>query len=264
MTRPARLDLELVRRGLASSRAAAQQAIAAGGVTVRGMPAVRPSTMVSPADPIAITPEARRFVSRGGEKLDGALGQLRVEVAGRRWMDAGASTGGFTDCLLQRGAQAVAAVDVGYGQLDWSLRNDDRVVVIERRNVRTMNRDDLPWVPDAVVADLSFVSLAAVMPALAAIASESADFVLLVKPQFEVGRDSVGRSGVVRDPELWRGALNAVVNAARSSELALAACVVSPLKGPAGNIEFFCHFRRGAPEGLAALDIAIADAKVLP
>ena len=245
MSKPARLDAELVRRGLAGSRAEAKRAIEEGNVAVRGVPASRPTTLVSPADPITLASPSARFVSRGGEKLDGALGRLDVRVEGRRWLDAGASTGGFTDRLLQGGAAAVAAADVGYGQLDWRLRNDPRVVVLERLNVRTLSAGDLPWPPEAVVADLSFISLRLVLPALVGAAGKNADFVLLVKPQFEVGRDAIGKGGVVRDPALWLDSMARVTGAARGLGMTLLAAVPSHLPGPAGNREFFLHLGPG-------------------
>jgi 23S rRNA (cytidine1920-2'-O)/16S rRNA (cytidine1409-2'-O)-methyltransferase len=257
LAKTSRLDAELVRRGLSPSRGQARRAIEAGKVLVRGIPAARATTLVSASDPIEIEGPRARFVSRGGDKLDGALARLDVTVEGRRWLDAGASTGGFTDRLLQGGAAAVVAVDVGYGQLAWGLRNHDRVVVLERRNVRHLAPDDLPWEPDGVVADLSFISLDLVLPALVSVACSDADYVLLVKPQFEVGKESVGKGGVVRDPSLWRAALGRVVQAGRGLELGLAGVVPSEPPGPAGNREFFVHMRRGAPEGDDAIRAAI-------
>jgi 23S rRNA (cytidine1920-2'-O)/16S rRNA (cytidine1409-2'-O)-methyltransferase len=214
---------------------------------------------VSPDDPIALVGDARRFVSRGGDKLDGALDRLDLTVAGKRWLDAGASTGGFTDRLLQGGAEAVCAVDVGYGQLDWKLRNDERVVVMERTNVRELERDALPWVPDGVVADLSFISLSLVLPALRRVASETADHVLMVKPQFEVGKDQVGKGGVVRDPTLWRSAVLGVVATAEALGLGLVDAAPSEVPGPAGNREFFIQLRAGATSDRAAVDRAVAE-----
>ncbi|HEX2195432.1 MAG TPA: TlyA family RNA methyltransferase [Actinomycetota bacterium] len=259
MSKPARLDAELVRRGLAGSRAEAKTAIEQGKVAVRGVPASRATTLVSPADPITLSAPAARFVSRGGEKLDGALARLDVEVAGRRWLDAGASTGGFTDRLLQGGAAAVVAADVGYGQLDWRLRNDERVVVIERLNLRELTRDRLPWPPEGVVADLSFISLRLVLPALVGAALEAADFVVLVKPQFEVGRDGVGKGGVVRDPGLWAASMRGVADAAAALGLAVAGAVPSPVPGPAGNREFFLHLRAGGNAGDDAIVAAASE-----
>ena len=254
MSKPARLDAELVRRGLAGSRAEAKSAIEQGKVAVRGVPAARATTLVSPADPITLTAPAARFVSRGGDKLDGALARLDVTVAGRRWLDAGASTGGFTDRLLQGGAVAVVAADVGYGQLDWSLRNDERVTVLERLNLRDLTANHLPWRPEGVVADLSFISLRLVLPALVAVSEEEADFVVMVKPQFEVGRAAVGKGGVVRDPELWIEAMRGVAGAGRDLGLGLAGAAPSGLPGPAGNREFFLHLRRRAGAGDDILD----------
>jgi 23S rRNA (cytidine1920-2'-O)/16S rRNA (cytidine1409-2'-O)-methyltransferase len=172
-----------------------------------------------------------------------------VDVRGRRGLDAGASTGGFTDCLLRRGAAAVVAVDVGYGQLDWTLRGDARVTLMERTNVRTLEPDVLPFVPDLVVADLSFISLETVLPALARVAAPGARFVLLVKPQFEVGRGEVGRGGVVRDPNGWRSALLRVAEAAAGLGLGAFDVMASPLLGPAGNAEFLLTATRGGPAG---------------
>jgi 23S rRNA (cytidine1920-2'-O)/16S rRNA (cytidine1409-2'-O)-methyltransferase len=214
---------------------------------------------VSPDDPIAIDAPEKGFVSRGGHKLDHALARLDVTVAARRWLDAGASTGGFTDRLLQGGASAVIAVDVGYGQLDWGLRTDDRVVVLERTNVRHLTPDDLPWAPDGVAADVSFISLELVIPSLVSVASPDADYVLLVKPQFEVGKESVGKGGVVRDPSLWRAALERVVGSGRRLELGLIGAAPSEPRGPAGNREFFVHMRRGAREQDDAIQAVIQE-----
>lgn len=250
MTKPVRLDVELVRRGMARSRTDAKTAVERGLVLVRGLPAQRVTTMVTAADPISLKGDGPRFVSRGGDKLDGALSRLHVEVAGRIWLDVGASTGGFTDRLLQGGAARVIAVDVGYGQLDWKLRNDERVHVIERTNVRHLTPRSLPVVPSGVTADLSFISLTVVLPALVACVEDDADHLLMVKPQFEVGKDLVGRGGVVRDPELWRAAIEKVVDTAGTLGVGLVGATASDLPGPAGNREFFVHLRRGgAPTG---------------
>ncbi|MDQ3986573.1 MAG: TlyA family RNA methyltransferase [Actinomycetota bacterium] len=260
VTKRLRLDAELVRRGLSESRASARQAVKDGRVTVRGLPATKADTVVSADIPIAIEGPGRRFVSRGGEKLDAALDRFGISVENRRWLDAGASTGGFTDCLLQRGAAAVAAVDVGYGQFDWSLRNHDRVFLLERTNVRALSRDDLPWIPQGVVADLSFISLRLVLPALRTTADTGADFVLLVKPQFEVGRERVGKGGVVSDPADWSDAVGAVVTGAKTLDLNLVDAAPSALMGPAGNVEFFVHLAEGAPHAPDAIDRAIDEA----
>lgn len=250
MTKPVRLDVELVRRGLARSRSDAKAAIEQGRVLVQGMPAQRLTTMVTESVPISLKPPVSRFVSRGGDKLDGALSRLEVEVAGRTWLDLGASTGGFTDRLLQGGAVSVIAVDVGYGQLDWKLRTDERVHVVERTNARHLTPGILPATPSGVTADLSFISLTVVLPAVVACVAEDADHLLMVKPQFEVGKDSVGRGGVVRDPELWRAAIEKVVDSSARLGLGLVDATASDLAGPAGNREFFVHLRRGAePQG---------------
>lgn len=219
--------------------------------------------LVSPDASVDLAGPPAPYVSRGGEKLAAALARFDVEVAGRDWLDAGASTGGFTDCLLQNGASRVVAVDVGYGQLDWSLRNDARVIVLERTNARSLAPDDLPFAAQGVTADLAFISLEVVLRALRSCAVEDADFVLLVKPQFEAGRDAVGRGGVVRDPTQWRTALGKIVEAGGREGLGLRAAMPSPLRGPAGNVEFFVHLRKdgvlAAHETAEALDAAVAE-----
>ena len=252
MPRHHRLDAELVRRGLVASRTEAKKAIDDGLVMVNGVAATKAATMISSNTPIVLTGPPTRFVSRGGEKLESALDRLSLEVRDRRWLDAGAATGGFTDCLLQRGASQVIAVDVGYGQLAWALRNDPRVTVIERVNVRGLTSEHLPWRPEGIVADLSFISLRVVLPSLVAVAEEDADFLLMVKPQFEVGRADVGKGGVVRDPALWATAVKSVVGRAADLGLGLAGAAASPLPGPAGNREFFVWLRRGTTESRAA------------
>jgi 23S rRNA (cytidine1920-2'-O)/16S rRNA (cytidine1409-2'-O)-methyltransferase len=251
-----RLDAEIVRRGLTTSRTEAQEAIRAGLVTVGGRPATKTSMMVEEAEPLVLATNVRRFVSRGGEKLDAALGRFGVDLAGLGCLDAGASTGGFTDCLLQRGAAWVAAVDVGYGQLAWELRNDPRVTVLERTNVRSLTVEQLPSAPGLVVADLSFISLRTVLPVLSSVSAVAAGFVLLVKPQFESRRQDVGKKGVVRDPEAWRSAITGVAEACEAAGLAPAAVMPSPLLGPAGNVEFLLHAVRGGP--VVELDISSA------
>ena len=259
MPKPSRLDAELVRRGLVRSRSSARRAVEDGRVTVGGFPATKVDALVSPGASVALEGEPSPYVSRGGEKLAAALERFDVAVSGRRWLDAGASTGGFTDCLLQHGAARVAAVDVGYGQLDWTLRNDDRVVVRERTNIRNLAPTDLPFEPEGVTADLSFISLALVLPSLRTCAVDDADFVLLVKPQFEAGREAVTRGGVVRDPRHWRAALERVVTAASGLDLGLRGAIPSPLRGPAGNVEFFVHLAAGGSGGAPELDAAIEE-----
>jgi 23S rRNA (cytidine1920-2'-O)/16S rRNA (cytidine1409-2'-O)-methyltransferase len=245
----ARLDAELVRRGLARSREQAGEMVAAGRVTVAGQRAAKAATQVRRDAPISIADTGEPgYVSRGGHKLAGALavfGPAGLTVAGRACLDAGASTGGFTDVLLRAGAGHVVAADVGYGQLAWSLRTDPRVTVLDRVNVRTLeNVTPVPWL---VVADLSFISLTLVLPALVACAAPDADFVLLVKPQFEVGKGRVGAGGVVRDSADRAGAVCTVAGAAGQLGLGVQGITASPLPGPAGNVEYFLWLRRGAP-----------------
>jgi 23S rRNA (cytidine1920-2'-O)/16S rRNA (cytidine1409-2'-O)-methyltransferase len=244
----------MVRRGLAATPAEAEMAIRSGAVLVGGRPATTSATLVLPAEAISIRRQSRRFVSRGGEKLEAALEAFGIEVRGRSGLDAGASTGGFTDCLLVRGIDRVAAVDVGYGQLDWRLREDPRVTVLDRTNVRDLRPEALPWMPDVVVADLSFISLRAVLPALASCASEGANLVLLVKPQFEAARGEAP-GGVVADPEVWRAVLEAVVGAAAEAGLGARGVRPSPILGPKGNAEFLLWASKGSPVSLQASDI---------
>ncbi|MBI3647764.1 MAG: TlyA family RNA methyltransferase [Actinobacteria bacterium] len=230
---------------MASSRAEAQEAVRAGLVTVGGAPATKPAHLVAPGEALDVRASPRRFVSRGGDKLRSALDRFGVDPSGRDCLDAGASTGGFTDCLLGAGAARVIAVDVGYGQLAWSLRTDPRVIVLERANARDLSPADLPFTPTLVVADLSFISLRLVVPALARVAAPSAEVVLLVKPQFEAGPDEVGRGGVVRDPSVWRLAIEGVASACSSQGLAPVGVMASPVVGPAGNVEFLLLARGG-------------------
>ncbi|MFG1609432.1 TlyA family RNA methyltransferase [Actinoplanes sp. NPDC049265] len=249
MARRARLDAELVRRKLARSREQAAALVAEGRVQVRGTVAHKVAAMIDPADPVLVTGEDPKdeYVSRGGHKLAGALAvfaERGLTVAGRRCLDAGASTGGFTDVLLRGGAAHVAAVDVGYGQLAWPIRTDERVFVLERTNVRTLTPDQIGGPVDLTVADLSFISLRLVLPALAACTAPDGDLTLMVKPQFEVGKDRVGAGGVVRDPGLRAEAVLDVCTAAAELGLGVADVTASPLPGPSGNVEFFVWFRR--------------------
>jgi 23S rRNA (cytidine1920-2'-O)/16S rRNA (cytidine1409-2'-O)-methyltransferase len=250
-----RLDAELVRRGLVPSRAAAREAVDAGMVRIGGAVATKPATMVAIDTPLDLIEGARPFVSRGGGKLDAALTRFDLDPTGRRCLDAGASTGGFTDVLLQRGASAVVAVDVGYGQLAWSVRTDPRVTVIERTNVRDLTLGDLPFAAELVVADLSFISLRLVLSALAGLATPDAAYLLLVKPQFEAGRADVGKGGVVRDPAVWARALEAVIGAGGALGLGARGVMASPLPGPAGNVEFLLHL---GPDSTAGADVHAA------
>jgi 23S rRNA (cytidine1920-2'-O)/16S rRNA (cytidine1409-2'-O)-methyltransferase len=245
-----RLDAELVRRGLARSREHATSLVTAGQVRVGGQAAGKPATQVSPDDPIIVTEGNRpaEYASRGGVKLAGALAVFPgLSVSGRRCLDAGASTGGFTDVLLRAGAAHVIAADVGYGQLAWKLRTDERVTVLDRVNVRQLRPEQVAPAPSVVTADLSFISLTLVLPALVTCASKDADFLLLVKPQFEVGKGHVGAGGVVRDPGLRAKAVIGVAGAAGELGLGVAGITASPLPGPAGNVEYFLWLRRGAP-----------------
>ena len=258
-----RLDAELVRRGLARSREHAAELVSSGRVLVAGQAAGKTATQVGQDEPIAVrdADAGPGYASRGGGKLAGALAAFAgLPVAGRRCLDAGASTGGFTDVLLRAGAAQVVAVDVGYGQLAWALRSDERVTVLDRVNVRHLQPGQVAPPPGLVTADLSFISLSLVLPALAAAAAPDADFVLLVKPQFEVGKGRVGAGGVVRDPALRAGAVTSVAAAAARCGLGVAGITASPLPGPAGNVEYFLWLRRGAPPlDPAQLDQAIAE-----
>ena len=250
MGRMMRLDTELVRRGLARSREQAVELIAAGRVLVAGQVAAKPATQVGQEAAITVQDRSQQpdYASRGGRKLAGALERFTdLAVAGRRCLDAGASTGGFTDVLLRAGAEHVVAADVGYGQLAWPLRGDPRVTVLDRVNVRQLTPEQVAPAPALVTADLSFISLTLVLPALAACAAPDADFVLLVKPQFEVGKGNVGAGGVVRDQAQRAATVTSVAAAAAAIGLGVRGVTASPLPGPAGNVEYFLWLRRGAP-----------------
>ena len=260
MARRTRLDTELVRRGLARSRAQAADLISSGQVVVAGQAAAKAATQVGLDAPITVqrADAGPDYASRGGRKLAGALATFAdLRIGGRRCLDAGASTGGFTDVLLRAGAAHVVAVDVGYGQLAWKLRSDPRVTVLDRVNVRNLQPEQVAPPPELVTADLSFISLTQVLPALVACAAADADQVLLVKPQFEVGKGQVGAGGVVRDPQLRASAVEAVAGAAFGLGLGVRGVVASPLPGPSGNVEYFLWLAPGAPQ-LAAADLAHA------
>ena len=252
-----RLDNLLSQRGVFPSRSRAAASVLAGDVLL--LPgrdrAQKPGQLVDENVQVEIA-QRPQFVSRGGVKLANALAALPVAVAGRLALDVGASTGGFTDCLLQRGAAQVVAVDVAYGELDWRLRSDPRVTVIERRNARTLAPEDLPYRPDLIVIDVSFISLSKVLPAVLACAAQRYDCLALVKPQFEVGRSQVGKGGVVRDPELRRGALVGVGEAAAELGTAVLGYVSSGLPGPKGNRETFVWLAEEGRGGLADLELA--------
>ncbi|MEU9126006.1 TlyA family RNA methyltransferase [Streptomyces sp. NPDC048506] len=259
-----RLDAELVRRKLARSREHASQLIAAGRVTVGGATATKPATQVETSAALVVRADDSDpdYVSRGGHKLAGAFAAfvprgLRIE--GRRALDAGASTGGFTDVLLRAGAGHVVAVDVGYGQLAWSLQSDERVTVKDRTNVRELTLEQIDGQPvDLIVGDLSFIPLGLVLPALVGCAAPDADLVLMVKPQFEVGKERLGSGGVVRSAALRAEAVRAVASRAAELGLGVLGVVASPLPGPSGNVEYFLWLRAGAP----ALDPADVDRAV--
>lgn len=263
-----RLDVELVRRGLVTSRAEAHEALDAGLVTVAGASVTKAATLVAADQALALARPPRPFVSRGGGKLAAALERFDVDPAGRSCLDAGASTGGFTDCLLRAGARQVVAVDVGYGQLAWELRSDPRVLVLERTNIRDVTPGSVPFTPDLVVGDLSFISLRLVLSTLARVAAPIADMVVLVKPQFEAGRADIGKRGVVGDPRVWRRAVEGVIAEAARLGIEASGLMASPLPGPAGNVEFLLHLVRGEQPGrstlgAADLDAAIADGEAL-
>jgi 23S rRNA (cytidine1920-2'-O)/16S rRNA (cytidine1409-2'-O)-methyltransferase len=243
-----RLDAELVRRGLARSREHARELVEARRVTVAGAVAVKPATAVSTEVALVVLPDDRDpgYVSRGGHKLAGALDAFTdLEVRGRRALDAGASTGGFTDVLLRRGAAEVVAVDVGYGQLAWRLRQDPRVQVHDRTNIRDLTVEQIGGPVDLVVGDLSFISLSLVLDPLLGCLQPDGDAALMVKPQFEVGKDRVGKGGVVRDLGLRAEAVSSVAAEAARRGWGARQVAVSPLPGPSGNVEFFVWLRRG-------------------
>ena len=242
-----------MRRGLARSREQARDLVAAGRVRVSGQVAAKPATMVDDAAAVLVETDEDDpgYASRGAWKLAGALDRMGgPDIEGRLCLDAGASTGGFTDVLLRRGARRVTCVDVGYGLLDWRLRTDERVTVLDRTNVRLMQPGDLPYAPEVIVADLSFISLRLVLPALSACAADGADLVPMVKPQFEVGREAVGAGGVVRDAGQRTEAVRRIADAAHELGWGTRGVAASPLPGPSGNVEFFLWLRRdaGAPD----------------
>jgi 23S rRNA (cytidine1920-2'-O)/16S rRNA (cytidine1409-2'-O)-methyltransferase len=258
-----RLDSELVRRKLARSREQAVELVTAGRVEVAGRIAGKAATQVEASASIVVraADTGPDYVSRGGHKLAGALAAFTgLRVAGRRCLDAGASTGGFTDVLLRAGAAHVVAVDVGYGQLAWSLRTDERVTVLERVNIRELTPEQVGVPPALVVADLSFISLRLVLEPIRRCVLPDADYAVMVKPQFEVGKDRVGTGGVVRDPALRAEAVRGVARHAAGLGLGVAGVVASPLPGPSGNVEYFLWLRAGSPP-LAEAELATAVAE---
>lgn len=248
MAKGQRLDLLLVEKGLFPSREAAQAAIMDGGIIVNGQKVVKAGTSIASDAKIEVTSDwqPRKYVSRGGLKLEKALGQFGIDVKDRTCLDIGASTGGFTDCLLAHGASKVYAIDVGYGQIDWSLRTDARVVVLERMNARNLDALTVygknKWA-NMIVMDVSFISLDKVLPScLSVVEKEDLDIVALVKPQFEAGKENVGKGGVVREAEKHKEVLSKVLADAEKLNLKAKGLTYSPIKGPSGNIEFLVHW----------------------
>jgi 23S rRNA (cytidine1920-2'-O)/16S rRNA (cytidine1409-2'-O)-methyltransferase len=238
-----RLDMEMARRGLALSREQAQRLIMAGRVRVNSRPAAKPDLRVDSSTAITVVGDAAEYVSRGAYKLLGALDHFAINVAGRMALDVGASTGGFTDVLLQRGASHVIALDVGYGQLAERLRTNNRVTVFDRTNIRYVTKNDLPYSPDLVVVDTSFISLTLVLPPILRLAAAVADIIVLIKPQFEVGKGNVGRGGIIRDPIQRQGAVEHVLDTARNLGLDVVGAIESLIRGASGNHEYLAVLR---------------------
>jgi 23S rRNA (cytidine1920-2'-O)/16S rRNA (cytidine1409-2'-O)-methyltransferase len=258
-----RLDVELVRRGLAASRETAQSLIAAGQVTVANVVAVKAARRTAPDEAIELVGTPPRYVSRGGIKLEAALDAFALAVEGRRAVDVGASTGGFTDCLLQRGAVAVTSIDVGYGQLHERIRADPRVTVKERTHIRDCTPDDVGGPVALVVVDLSFISLSSVLDVLLALLDDDGRIVALVKPQFEAGRTDADRGrGVIRDPAVWRRVLVALRSDVEARGAAMMGLMISPITGAQGNVEFFALIERSAVASAAPIDDEMIDAVV--
>ena len=250
-----RLDQLVFERGFADSRERAKTTVMSGLVFVNGQRADKPGMPVSPDAQIEVRGEAIPFVSRGGFKLDKALKVFPVDPAGKACIDCGASTGGFTDVLLQHGAAKVYAVDVGYGQLAWKLRVDERVVNLERTNLRYVTSEQIPEALDLAVMDVSFISIRLVLPAVKQLLKDGADLICLIKPQFEAGREEVGKKGVVRDEAVHREVVQGILDFAPTIGLSVKGLDYSPIKGPEGNIEYICHMVNRALED-AAIDVA--------
>ena len=258
-----RLDQLVFERGFTESRERAKTTVMSGLVFVNGQRVDKPGTPVSPEAVIEVHGEAIPFVSRGGFKLDKALKVFPIDPRGLTCIDCGASTGGFTDVLLQHGAAKVYAVDVGYGQLAWKLRNDPRVVNLERTNLRYVTAEQIPEKLDLAVMDVSFISVRLVLPAVKELLKPGADFVCLIKPQFEAGRDEVGKKGVVREASVHRAVIETVLDFAKETGWTAMGLDYSPIRGPEGNIEFICHLKNGvfeAPELDAAAIVEAAHA----
>ena len=237
-----RLDLYVFEHGLANSRTDAKKLVIEGAVSVNGVTVTKPAYDVADSDEVSVDSSEHRFVSRGGFKLEGALEKFGISINGALALDVGASSGGFTDCLLQNGANHVIAVDSGSGQMAMSLRDDDRVTVIENFNARYMKPEDFEYSPTVVVMDVSFISATCIIPAIFEVAADGANFICLVKPQFEVGRAGVGKGGIVKDERLRRSALDKVVDFAKAVGFEHKSSCVSPIKGGDGNIEYLVHF----------------------
>tara|TARA_B100000902_G_scaffold389829_1_gene437661 strand:- start:248 stop:1054 length:807 start_codon:yes stop_codon:yes gene_type:complete len=251
-----RLDIEMVRRGLTPNRTKAKELIDGGGVLVKGAVAHKAAYLVTSGDPVVLVGNKPRFVSRGGEKLDAALTTFRIDPAGKRVIDVGASTGGFTDCVLQWGATEVVSVDVGYGQLDQGLRENQRVRVFERTNVRHLDVSEIGGPAPLVVTDLSFISLKVVLPRLASLCEPDGDLLMLVKPQFEAGRVEAARGqGVIKNPDIWHRVLKEVSACVSEAKFGVISVMVSPLRGASGNTEFLVHCQNGSELSLQAASI---------
>ncbi|NOY64879.1 MAG: TlyA family RNA methyltransferase [Nitrospirae bacterium] len=243
MARKERLDRVLVKRGMAKSRERARALIMEGKVVVGGVPVYKAGTLIDPTASIEIKGQDIPYVSRGGLKLEAALREFHINVSGKVVMDVGASTGGFTDCLLKSGAMRVYAVDVGYGQLDWALRNDPRVVPVERTNIRYMDKNELPEKVDLATIDVSFISLLKVVPKVMEFLKEGGEILALVKPQFEAGRGEVEKGGIIRDEKKRLHILNKVVEGLKELGLEIKGTCTSPIKGQKGNVEYFVYLK---------------------
>ena len=254
-----RVDALLMERGLVDSRTKAAAAVLAGEVYINGARATKPGQAVTVDASVEVRSRRRRFVGRGGEKLDRALGVFQIAVAGRTAVDAGASTGGFTDCLLQHGASRVVAIDVGTGQLDWRLRADPRVLSLEKRDIRTTTVEDVGGPVDVVTIDVAFISLTKVLPAAMRLVRSRGDIIALVKPQFEAG-PKLAQRGVVRDVTVHRAVLSRMLEHASAVGLVPIAATYSPLAGPEGNLEFFVHLRREGQPVAIDVDAIVAQA----
>lgn len=249
-----RLDIYLTENGLCKSRTAAQSLIKSGGVSVDGKPCIKSSYDVADGAAVEITGEQLRYVGRGGLKLEGAISAFGIQLAGFVCLDIGASTGGFTDCMLQNGASKVYSIDVGYGQLAWKLRSDERVVNLERTNFRYVTHENIPDEPDFASVDVSFISLKHILPVMHSLLCDGGRAVCLIKPQFEAGRDKVGKKGVVRDPEVHKEVIENTVALALDTGFSVLGLDFSPVKGPEGNIEYLMYIEK-CEEG-KALDTA--------